>query len=187
VYNQIRQAYPDIQISEPKVNETSNLGLASKVKNSFAEKTEEDKVNNISHITKETLEELYVSWGHVTINYQDLKFPTLKYLRDFQTHAKKIGKSYSKFIDDMTDGEVVCRFSAACWGEEALDAIEFWRKGDRKVLKYQLYGEVKYYTEYINFYKNRKNYILDWFIPATLKFLEKYPEYIGRFYAKLIK
>lgn len=164
-----------------------SLGLASKVKKNFAEKTEEDKVKNISHITQETLEELYNSWGHVSVLYQDLKFPTLKTYIDFRLCSGKIGRSYSKFIYDMTDGNVVCRFTAADWGEEDLDAIEFWREGDRKVLKYQLYGEVKYYTEYINFYKNKKNYILDWFIPATLKFLEKYPEYIGRFYTKLIK
>lgn len=117
-----------------------------------------------------------------------MRFPTLRTYKDFRICANKIGKSYSKFIDDMTDGSVVCRFSAASWGEEKLDAIEFWREEDRKVLKYQLYGEEKYSVEFVDsFYRNKKNYILDWFIPATLKFLEKYPEYVGRFYTKLIK
>ncbi len=32
VYNQIRKQYPDIQLIEPKVNESSSLGLSSKVK-----------------------------------------------------------------------------------------------------------------------------------------------------------
>ncbi len=170
------------------VESASSLGLASKVKKSFAEKTEEDIVKNASQITQETLTDLYDSWGHIPTDYQGLVFPTLRTYKDFRLCSGKIGKSYSKFIDDMTDGTVACRFSASSWGEENLDAIEFWKDGDRKVLKYRLYGEEKYSIEFVNdFYKNKKNYILDWFIPATLKFLEKYPEYIGRFYAKLIK
>ena len=188
VYNQIRKVYPNIQLVEPKVNESSNLGLASKVKKSFTGKSEEDIVKNASQITQETLVDLYDSWGHVQTDYQGLKFPTLRTWKDFRLCSARIGRSYSKFIYDMTDGTVVCKFSASSWGEEKLDAIEFWHEGDKKLLKNRLYGEEKYSVEYVDsFYKNKKNYILDWFIPATLRFLEKYPEYIGRFYAKLIK
>ena len=35
VYNQIRKEYPDIQLIDPKVNESSNLGLSSKVKKNY--------------------------------------------------------------------------------------------------------------------------------------------------------
>lgn len=165
-----------------------SLGLASKVKKSFTGKSEEDIVKNASQITQETLVDLYDSWGHVPTDYQGLKFPTLRTWKDFRLCSARIGRSYSKFIYDMTDGTVVCKFSASTWGEEGLDAIEFWHEGDKKLLKNRLYGEEKYSVEYVDsFYKNKKNYILDWFIPATLRFLEKYPEYIGRFYTKLIK
>ena len=46
VYNQIKKEYPDIQFIEPKVNESSNLGLNSKVKKKF------DKVDAVDNITE---------------------------------------------------------------------------------------------------------------------------------------
>ena len=47
VYNQIRKAYSDIQLIEPKVNESSNLGLNSKVKKKF---NDVDVVDNVAYI-----------------------------------------------------------------------------------------------------------------------------------------
>ena len=49
VYSQIKKAYPNIQLIEPKVNESSNLGLNSKVKRKFGVETLEDTAEEIAH------------------------------------------------------------------------------------------------------------------------------------------
>jgi len=187
IYDRIRKGYPDIQLIEPKVNE-SNLGLNSKVKKKFETYVEGN--DQVSEITEDTLIDLYNTWGHIPIEWQEQHFTHTLSPSDKKV-IKTIANSYSKFIHDMTDGDYVCRYSDN-WGQENLDAIEFWKDESspgvkiRKTFKNKLYGEWLYWDEMKRrFYKGNENFIRDWFIPATVKLIDEHPEMKRYFFKKM--
>lgn len=162
--------------AEDLYEERISLGLNKKAKDKFNSKSMGDVVEELNEVTYDDILNLYKKYGKIQPDYQLSLFGANKTLT---LNELKIGKSYSKFINDLAGEEYYCRFTNN-WGEEGLSAIEFWKakpdNGKRRVLSNRLYGEEKYFIEIRNdFFTNKKNFILDWLIPATLNWLEKTP------------
>ena len=68
VYDKIRKAYPAIQLIEPKVNESSNLGLNNKAKQKF---NDVDAVENVSQIQFEDPEVERICHEHGVYTVED--------------------------------------------------------------------------------------------------------------------
>lgn len=163
--------------AEDLYEEKISLGLNKKAKDKFNSKSDGDAVEDLNEVTYDDILNLYKKYGKIQPDWQTENFPG-KRQRAIDELSLTIGRTYSKFIISITNKEYWCRFTNA-WGEEKLDAIEFWDNTieQRHLFSNRIYGEEKYFTEVSDdFFTNKKNFILDWFIPATLKWLEKTPK-----------
>ena len=164
-------------ISSTDLYESHSLGLNKRAKREHSSMSGDE---DLAAVTCDDILRLYKKYSGASLRIVD---PDWQYSM-LHVHMKlsealntevEIGKSYSKFIKIVTNGEYTCKFTNE-WGEEKLDAIEFWKNdGRRKTLRNRDYGEEKYFTEIRDFFSNKKNYIVDWFIPATAKWLEMTP------------
>lgn len=163
--------------AEDLYEEMASLGLNKKAKDKFSSKSDGEAVEELNEVTYDDILNLYKKYGKIQPDWQTENFPG-KRQRVIDELSLTIGRTYSKFIISITNKEYWCRFTNA-WGEEKLDAIEFWDNTieQRRLFSNRIYGEEKYFTEVSDdFFTNKKNFILDWFIPATLKWLEKTPK-----------
>ena len=186
----------------------SNLGLAKKVSKDKEKVTSEDTAEQLLTITEEDITYLYDMWGHLLIDASDefwtdpTRSPSTNLRttfdtqtgRNFKSMESRIRESYSKFITDMTDGDMMFNHHTS-WGQEGHCILEFYDYRvvkNRRSLKNSIYFSYTYYGDYrqymIDFVYERgkrMNLIKDWYIPETVKCLQKNPEFIHYFLSKL--
>ena len=186
----------------------SNLGLAKKVSKEKEKVTSEDTAEQLLTITEEDITYLYNKWGHLLIKASDefwadpTRRPSTNLRTTFDTQTgrtfksieSRIRESYSKFITDMTDGDMMFNHNNS-WGQEGHCILEFYDYRvikNRRSLKNSIYFSYTYYGDYrqymIDFVYERgkhMNLIKDWYIPETVKCLQKNPEFIHYFLSKL--
>lgn len=183
----------------------SNLGLAKKVSKD-KDKSVGDSIENLITISEDDITELYNKWGHVPIEYQDNYNGSIGTPRvgngkqKMKSVENLIRESYSKFITDMSDGELFFNHHLS-WGQEGLIVVEFYdyrthknRRSLRNLVHIDYFNEGwwndnKRRNYYKDFYMTPHHYnlIRDWYIPETVKCLKKHPEFIHSFLAKMPK
>ena len=189
----------------------SNLGLAKRVSKDKEKVKPEDEVENLITITEEDIERLYDMWGHVTIEASDnfwndpsrLPHENLRTTketasgRNLKSMETLIRESYTKFIIDMTDGDMFF-YHDTNWGQEGHCVIDFYdyriiknRRSMRNIIfhgwRYYELSYRQYMIDFVYERGKRMNLIRDWYIPETVGCLKKNPDFIHYFLEKLGK
>ena len=184
--NFVSNSFYSVRLVISKTNESNNLGLNNKVKKKF-NNGQDSKEEDLVELTEEDLISLYDQLGEVTTEFQNIH---LSRSGDWSLLKGKVGNSYAKFIWEVTEHQMRFTYNEK-WGQENLDAIEFWDYRERQNIrswKNRLGGDILYYNEFREKFKDEKqNFILDWFIPTTIKILNKYPEFKHYFLRRLKK